>query len=336
MKTNDILSENISIVQPTVHAKEPDHEVQMARSELYRAGKCAMNLHNMLKSVSEQQGLEGWVQAKITKAADYLESVYHYLDYEMKSTGLAEAGPIAPGSVPAGSVTTPGDNTPINGASSGNDQLNQQKAAAAVALQRKQIQDQIRATQKQLQDLQKQLQTIGSIASATTQPKVQESASAGASSAGGIASVGMPMGKKKKDVGSLFGGTYKQNEAANAAQQAAIAISKKKSGKYDKDGERIKEAQAAKQDDKEFRLVRPGFWKHHSGKSSIHYGDDSKSYRVMHGDERDPMKYRTLAGAQKAVRAKHVKEGETGPKFTGYWKGTDKGPPGKKMVGGGV
>lgn len=27
------------------------------------------------------------------------------------------------------------------------------------------------------------------------------------------------------------------------------------------------------------------------------------------------------------------KEGQ-GPKFTGYWKGTDKGRPGKKMVGG--
>ena len=25
----------------------------------------------------------------------------------------------------------------------------------------------------------------------------------------------------------------------------------------------------------------------------------------------------------------------SGPKFTGYWKGTDKGRPGKKMVGGG-
>ena len=27
---------------------------------------------------------------------------------------------------------------------------------------------------------------------------------------------------------------------------------------------------------------------------------------------------------------------ERGPKFTGYWKGTDKGRPGKKMVGGGT
>ena len=38
--------------------------------------------------------------------------------------------------------------------------------------------------------------------------------------------------------------TFKDfKEGVNRAQQAAIAISKKKSGKYDKDGKRIKEAQ---------------------------------------------------------------------------------------------
>jgi hypothetical protein len=35
--------------------------------------------------------LEGWVQAKITKAADYLASVYHYLEYEMKFTEYGRA-----------------------------------------------------------------------------------------------------------------------------------------------------------------------------------------------------------------------------------------------------
>ena len=30
-----------------------------------------------------------------------------------------------------------------------------------------------------------------------------------------------------------------------------------------------------------------------------------------------------------------AKKESTGPKFTGYWKGKDKGKPGKKMVGGG-
>jgi hypothetical protein len=63
---------------------ERDHEVQMARGDLYKVAKYAIKLHEMLKGVSEEQGLEGWVQAKITKAADYLGSVYHHLDYEMK------------------------------------------------------------------------------------------------------------------------------------------------------------------------------------------------------------------------------------------------------------
>jgi hypothetical protein len=61
---------------------EQDHEVQMARAELYKIAKHAIKLHEMLKSVSEQEGLEGWVQSKITKAADYIDSVYHHLDYE--------------------------------------------------------------------------------------------------------------------------------------------------------------------------------------------------------------------------------------------------------------
>jgi len=37
----------------------------------------------MLKGVSEQDGLEGWVQAKITKAAEGLGNVYHNLDYKI-------------------------------------------------------------------------------------------------------------------------------------------------------------------------------------------------------------------------------------------------------------
>ena len=38
----------------------------------------------MLKGVSEAEGIEGWQQAKITKAADYMSSVFHSLDYDMK------------------------------------------------------------------------------------------------------------------------------------------------------------------------------------------------------------------------------------------------------------
>jgi chromosome condensin MukBEF ATPase and DNA-binding subunit MukB len=69
---------------------ERDHEVQMARSDLYKIAKYAIKLHDMLKGVSEEQGLEGWVQSKITKSADYIGSVYHHLDYEEATGELGE------------------------------------------------------------------------------------------------------------------------------------------------------------------------------------------------------------------------------------------------------
>ncbi len=65
---------------------ERDHEVQMARAELYKIAKYAIKLHEILKGVSEEQGLEGWVQKKITKSSDYISSVYHHLDYK-QATG---------------------------------------------------------------------------------------------------------------------------------------------------------------------------------------------------------------------------------------------------------
>ena len=68
------------------HKVEQDHEVQMARSDLYKAAKYSIKLHERLKNISEEEGLEGWVAAKITKASDYLSSVFHYMDYEMMSS----------------------------------------------------------------------------------------------------------------------------------------------------------------------------------------------------------------------------------------------------------
>jgi hypothetical protein len=62
-----------------------DHEVQMARADLYRAAEYAVALHKMLRHVPDNANLEGWVQAKIVKAADYLASVKHYMEYEMVS-----------------------------------------------------------------------------------------------------------------------------------------------------------------------------------------------------------------------------------------------------------
>ena len=71
---------------------EKDHEVQMARAELYKAAKYSIKLHEMLKGVSEAEGLEGWVQSKITKSADYLSSVFHHLDYQEASDEMPAIG----------------------------------------------------------------------------------------------------------------------------------------------------------------------------------------------------------------------------------------------------
>ena len=57
-----------------------DHEVEMARSDLFSAAKNAKQVYEMIHSVSEDEGLEGWVQEKIIKANDYLNTVREYLE----------------------------------------------------------------------------------------------------------------------------------------------------------------------------------------------------------------------------------------------------------------
>ena len=87
MKARDILKED-----PSMDAKvmETDHEVQMARADLIQNSPICCRTSGMLKGVSEAEGLEGWVQAKITKAADYILSVKHYLEYEMAQTDMSQ------------------------------------------------------------------------------------------------------------------------------------------------------------------------------------------------------------------------------------------------------
>jgi len=60
--------------------KRTDHEVEMARNQLRSSFENAKHIYQNIKDLSEIQGLDGWVQAKITKASDYLEAVNQYLD----------------------------------------------------------------------------------------------------------------------------------------------------------------------------------------------------------------------------------------------------------------
>ena len=75
-------------MQSPMPAPEHDDEGKMAKADLYKSAKYSLKLFKMMEDDAQ---LEGWVQAKITKAADYLASVYHYLEYEMKFTEYGRA-----------------------------------------------------------------------------------------------------------------------------------------------------------------------------------------------------------------------------------------------------
>ena len=77
------------------HEAEKDHEVQMARSDCYKSAKYAVAIHKMLKDVSEMEGIDGWVASKITKAADYLGSVKHYMEGQAMSDVELAVVPVA-------------------------------------------------------------------------------------------------------------------------------------------------------------------------------------------------------------------------------------------------
>ena len=67
-----------------------DHggESKMAKSQLYKVANYGQEIHDML---ADDMNLPEWVESKITKAADYLGSVKHYLEYEMKTGNMFES-----------------------------------------------------------------------------------------------------------------------------------------------------------------------------------------------------------------------------------------------------
>ena len=66
---------NIATVHPA--NEEKDHEYSMARSELSTVISAVRRLQKKMKG---EGNIEAWVQSKITKAADYLDSAADYLD----------------------------------------------------------------------------------------------------------------------------------------------------------------------------------------------------------------------------------------------------------------
>jgi len=87
---DDKLDEADLIINPASISRKPiglikkvdhtDHEVEMAKSDLYQASKNALAIFQMIKDVPEEVGIEGWVQEKIIKANDYLNTIREYLE----------------------------------------------------------------------------------------------------------------------------------------------------------------------------------------------------------------------------------------------------------------
>jgi hypothetical protein len=73
---------------------ELDHEVQLARGQLYKIAKYAIKLHEAFKDVSEVQGLDGWVSAKITEASLAMDDVAHYMEYELSPANVVNEGKV--------------------------------------------------------------------------------------------------------------------------------------------------------------------------------------------------------------------------------------------------
>lgn len=60
---------------------EIDEEGRMAKRQLSDISEYAQELSQML---NDETQLEAWVQAKLTKAADYIKTVKHYVEYGME------------------------------------------------------------------------------------------------------------------------------------------------------------------------------------------------------------------------------------------------------------
>lgn len=89
MKTSDFIKEDANIAV-NAHAMHKDHEVQMAREECYHCATNAIELHKLLKQVSEVSGIDAWASEKISLANDYLRTVREWLEYELQSAATSQ------------------------------------------------------------------------------------------------------------------------------------------------------------------------------------------------------------------------------------------------------
>ena len=86
-------NENLNEENPDNPEVVDDHEGQMAKADLMAIHKHSKEIYNML---GDNEELEGWVQSKITKAAEYMNAVYNNMNYEKNKPGSLGDGDAVP------------------------------------------------------------------------------------------------------------------------------------------------------------------------------------------------------------------------------------------------
>tara|TARA_R110000824_G_scaffold236450_1_gene425140 strand:+ start:3358 stop:3729 length:372 start_codon:yes stop_codon:yes gene_type:complete len=87
-RLSEIISEECAMAQEPP-MPEMDDEGAFAQRQLHDMEKYARELSEMLTDTTQ---LESWVQAKLTKAADYLKTVKHYVEYGMEEGAYDQVG----------------------------------------------------------------------------------------------------------------------------------------------------------------------------------------------------------------------------------------------------
>ena len=92
-KLMEIISEECGMVQMMSHGMmdgDVDEEGRMAKRQLSDIAKYSQELMEMLQDETQ---LEAWVQSKLTKAADYIKTVKHYVEYGMEEGAYDQVMP---------------------------------------------------------------------------------------------------------------------------------------------------------------------------------------------------------------------------------------------------
>tara|TARA_R100001082_G_scaffold110248_1_gene89662 strand:- start:3807 stop:4121 length:315 start_codon:yes stop_codon:yes gene_type:complete len=77
---HSVLLESPQNPEDRPYEKDPDgYEGNMAKRELFHMGQKAQQLHDI---IMEDENLEPWVQAKITKASAMMSSIFDHMMYK--------------------------------------------------------------------------------------------------------------------------------------------------------------------------------------------------------------------------------------------------------------